>query len=169
MSWHTPGYEVTPDGRVFSVDSNWRGYGRRELAQTLNSHGYPSVRMTINGVRSRRLVHSLVAAQYLPGRPSPTHEVRHLNGNKSDNRAENLAWGTRKENADDRERHGHTSRGARHSAAIRQGISDALTGAERLSITRLHAKGWTQRAIADRLNRSQSAIGAVIRQEFNHG
>ena len=25
----TPGYEVTPDGRVFSVVSNWRGYGCR--------------------------------------------------------------------------------------------------------------------------------------------
>ncbi|MGA0525000.1 hypothetical protein ACO2WH_24370, partial [Escherichia coli] len=32
----------------------------------------------------------------------------------------NLEWGTRKENADDRERHGRTSRGEAHSAAIRR-------------------------------------------------
>ena len=25
----TPGYDVTPDGRVFSLTSNWRGYGIR--------------------------------------------------------------------------------------------------------------------------------------------
>ena len=169
MSGHTPGYEVTPDGRVFSVDSNWRGYGQRELTQTLNSHGYPSVRMTINGVRSRRLVHSLVAAQYLPQRPSRAHEVRHLNGDKTDNSVSNLAWGTRKENADDRERHGRTSRGASHSAAIRQGKNDSLSEAERRASVRLHAKGWSQRSIADRLGRSQSAVGSVIRQETRHG
>jgi hypothetical protein len=60
-----------------------------------------------------------VAAQFLPERPSPEHEVRHLDGNKDNPHADNLAWGTRKENADDRERHGRTSRGSAHSAAIR--------------------------------------------------
>jgi len=44
-------YEVTADGRVFSIDSNWRGYGRREMCQHLNSHGYPCVRLTVDGVR----------------------------------------------------------------------------------------------------------------------
>jgi hypothetical protein len=119
---HTPGYEVTADGRVFSVDHNWRGYGRRELQQTPNTDGYPSVRLTINGQRKRLAVHRLVAQWFLPARPSPSYELRHLNGDKHDNRATNLAWGTQKDNADDRERHGRTSRGARHAAAIRAGL-----------------------------------------------
>ena len=116
---HTPGYEVTCDGRVYSIDHNWRGYGKRELIQQINSHGYPSVRLSINGKRVRKLVHTLVAACFLPGRPSLLHEIRHLNGNKTDNRAENLAWGTRKENAADREAHGRTSRGQSHSESIK--------------------------------------------------
>jgi hypothetical protein len=116
---HTPGYEVTRDGRVFSVDHNWRGQGRRELTQEPNAHGYPSVRLTINGKRTRLAVHRLVAWHYLPHRPDPLHEIRHLNGDKTDNRAENLAWGTRKENAEDRRQHGRTSRGQRHSEAIK--------------------------------------------------
>jgi hypothetical protein len=116
---HTPGYEVTRDGRVFSVATNWRGYGRREMSQDPNDDGYPSVRILVNGKRRRIAVHILVAREYLPARPSPSHEVRHLDGNRLNSKADNLAWGTRKENADDRERHGRTSRGNRHSAAIR--------------------------------------------------
>lgn len=119
MSKHTPGYEVTPDGRVFSVLHNWRGYGRRELRQDLNIDGYPSVRLTIDGKRTRIAVHCLVAREHLPARPSPQHEVRHLDGNKANRAASNLAWGTAKENADDRELHGRTSRGEAHSAYIR--------------------------------------------------
>jgi len=121
MSRHTPGYEVLPDGRVFS-SMNWRGYGRRELQQTLNSHGYPSVRMLVDGKRKRILVHTLVAGRFLPARPSPAHEIRHLDGNRQNSHTANLAWGTRKDNADDRERHGRTSRGPSHSDAIKAGL-----------------------------------------------
>lgn len=120
---HTPGYEVTDDGRVFSVAHNWRGYGRRELEQDLNASGYPSVRLTLHGKRTRIAVHVLVAAHHLPPKPSALHEVRHLNGNKTDNRAANLAWGTRKENADDRQSHGRTARGSALSDAIKRGIA----------------------------------------------
>lgn len=122
---HTPGYEITRDGRVFSVGSNWRGYGRREMRQTPNASGYPSVRLTVNGKRVHVPVHRLVALEYLSPRPSPAHEVRHLDGVPANNSVENLAWGTAKENAEDRERHGRTSRGDNHSAAIRRGIQQS--------------------------------------------
>lgn len=113
------GYEVTANGRVFSVSHNWRGYGKRELSQQPNSHGYSTVRLVVNGIRKKFFVHKLVASKYLPERPSPSHEIRHLNGIRTDNRSVNLTWGTRKDNAADRERHGRTSRGRKHSDAIR--------------------------------------------------
>jgi hypothetical protein len=119
---HTPGYRVTADGRVFAVSTNWRGYGEREMRQTPNADGYPSVRLTIDGKRKRLAVHRLVAREFLPPRPSPVHEVRHLDGDKWNNCVGNLAWGTPKDNADDRERHGRTSRGERHSIAIKRGL-----------------------------------------------
>lgn len=122
MSKHTKGYEVTRDGRVFSVAHNWRGYGRRELTQDLNDDGYPSVRVTVCGKRTRLAVHRLVALHHLPPRPSPLHEVRHLDGNRTNCCADNLAWGTAKDNALDRELHGRTSRGDRHSAAVKAGL-----------------------------------------------
>ena len=119
---HTAGYEITSNGRVFSVAHNWRGYGKRELCQQLDYHGYPSVRITIEGKRTRISVHRLVAARYLAPRPSLAHEIRHLDGCKTNNQSGNLCWGTQKENAGDRERHGRTSRGVNHSKAIKAGL-----------------------------------------------
>jgi hypothetical protein len=118
------GYEVTEDGRVFS-STNWRGLGCRELAQDLNDDGYPSVRLTLNGKRTRIAVHRLVAMAYLPDRPSEKHQIRHLDGNKMNSHASNLAWGTAKQNADDREQHGRTSRGKAHSEFVKAGLGAA--------------------------------------------
>jgi hypothetical protein len=120
---HTPGYEVTSDGRVFSVGTDWRGYGRREMGQTLNADGYPSVRILIDGKRTRIAVHKLVALYYLPKRPSLAHEIRHLDGDKLNPDSENLAWGTKQDNAADRARHGRTSKGPKHAAAIKAGMA----------------------------------------------
>lgn len=131
-SKHTPGYRVTDEGRVFSTEHNWRGYGERELSQLPHKDGYLTVRLVIDGKRKRFAVHRLVAAQYLPPRPSDQHEVRHLDGDKTNNRASNLAWGTRKENADDRERHGRTSRGPAHAEAIKRGLALAGKQLERI-------------------------------------
>jgi hypothetical protein len=121
---HTPipgfsGYAIDRDGNVYSIAHNWRGYGVRRMVPHPNDDGYPSVRLTTNSKRKLVTVHSLVAITFLPLRPSLAHEVRHLDGNKANSSVHNLAWGTRKENADDRERHGRTSRGLKHSAAIR--------------------------------------------------
>ena len=119
MNKHTPGYEVLPDGRVFSLASNWRGQGKRLMKQDLNRDGYPCVRLTIDGKRMRFKVHSLVAGNFLPRCPANHYEICHIDGNKENNRASNLRWGTRKDNAADRERHGRTSRGGKHSQAIK--------------------------------------------------
>jgi hypothetical protein len=101
-----PGYEITREGKVFSTESNWRGYGRRELIQIPNSHGYPRVKMKVGRLSRRYLVHKLIAEIYLPERPSLAHEICHNDGDKTNNKAGNLRWGTRKENAADRKLHG---------------------------------------------------------------
>jgi hypothetical protein len=118
-----PGYEVTRDGRVFSIATNWRGYGRREMvAKHRDKDGYPYVRILIDGKRTLLKIHTLVALRYLPPRPSIKHQIRHLDGNPLNSSASNLAWGTNQENVDDRERHGRTSRGSSHSRAVKAGL-----------------------------------------------
>lgn len=119
-----PGYAVSEDGRVWAVGTNWRGYGEREIKPTENGHGYLKVRLTIGGRRRNIPVHRIVALAFVGPKPSPAHEVCHVDGNRQNNAASNLRWGTRKDNAADRERHGRTSRGAVHSAAIRAGLEN---------------------------------------------
>ncbi len=143
-----PGYRVTFCGRVYSVDTNWRRLGIREMCKSPDSNGYPSVRLVVNGQRKRFRVHCLVASVFLPQRPSLLHEIRHLDGNKDNSNATNLAWGTNADNAADREVHGRTSKGSTHSDAIRSGqkalrwkviASDLLATLER-AVSRLEAE-----------------------------
>jgi len=99
------GYEVDSDGNVWSTIP-WRGTTRRKLTPHPNSHGYPAVKVkTDHGVK-KMLVHVQVCLAFHGPKPSTKHQVRHLNGDRSDNRACNLAWGTVAENAQDREQHG---------------------------------------------------------------
>lgn len=120
------GYEISNEGKVYSVAHNWRGYGKRQLQFVKDRDNYLCVRLTIDGFRKKFRVHRLVADHFLPARPSAKHEVRHLNGDKFDNRAVNLCWGTQKENAADRYLHGRTSCGLPHSEAVRNGMQIAM-------------------------------------------
>lgn len=89
------GYEVSTLGQVRS--------GSRVLTQFLRGKkpGYLSV--YLGG--GSQFVHRLVLLAFR-GEPQEGEETRHLNGDQYDNRLENLAWGTRSENALDRVRHG---------------------------------------------------------------
>lgn len=119
------GYAATSDGKIWSLSSNWRGFGVREIIPILNGRGYFKVRFQIGKIRKNFVVHKLIAKTFLPLRPGLNFEIRHKDGNPLNNFANNLCWGTRKDNADDRERHGRTSRGKRHSDAIKNGIAVA--------------------------------------------
>lgn len=55
--------------------------------------------------RSHKL-HRLVCWAFHGPAPSKHHVCRHLNDNPADNRAANLAWGTREQNAEDARRNG---------------------------------------------------------------
>ena len=146
-------YRIDADGSVFSIAHNWRGYGERKITPTVNSHGYLSVRITINGKRKHIPVHRLVAYVHLPPRPSLDHEIRHLDGNKLNPRASNLAWGTKSENARDRLRHGtdKTAANAAKTIHMRKGEKSAtakLTNVEAAAIRNRFLAGETAKAIS---------------------
>lgn len=145
-------YRIDPDGSVFSISHNWRGYGERKITPIVNSHGYLSVRISMYGKRTHVPVHRLVAHVYLPPRPSRDHEIRHIDGDRMNPIAENLAWGTRSENARDRLRHG-TDKAAENAAKtihMRQGekaSSAKLSNAEAMAIRNRFLAGETSKAI----------------------
>lgn len=150
-----PGYGITTDGTVWSLHSNWRGYGPRPLVPSVGRSGYLKVRMTTEtGQRIGRPVHRLVAETFLGVAPRGA-QVRHLNGNKVDNRASNLAWGTAAENADDRDRHGTTARGIKNGAA-------KLTDDAVQHIRQLRKHGISQRTIGRMIGVSQKTVFNVL-------
>lgn len=96
----SPAYEVSDLGRVRSL-KRYAGTNLRVLATPLDSRGRPSVCID----RKARRVHQLVALAFLGPRPEGM-EVRHLDGDMTNNRLSNLAYGTHAENIADQVRHG---------------------------------------------------------------
>lgn len=95
-----PGYQVSDQGDVVTLK---RGT-RRPLALAPD-RGYHRVRVYRDGVAYRRGVHQLVALAFIGPRPSG-HDVRHLDGDGTNNTLQNLAYSTPSVNQADKVRHG---------------------------------------------------------------
>lgn len=83
------GYMVSNLGRIAHND--------KILSSKQNSHQYESIMVKRNPDK-RVYVHRLVAKAFIPN-PENKRDVNHKNGNKKDNRVENLEWTTHRENS----------------------------------------------------------------------
>lgn len=91
-----PGHAAREDGVIIGLRGS-------PLRSSPSQSGYQMVGVRdTSGRRVTKTVHRLVALAFLPcGASSIRPVVRHLNGNKSDNRPANLAWGTQRDNLRD--------------------------------------------------------------------
>lgn len=109
-----PGYErtyrVSSIGRVESIPRPRTRGGL--LSIKLGKRGYPAVALVQDGKQATHEVHRLVALAFLGPRPEG-QEVRHLDGDRTNCTASNLAYGTRSENLADAQRHGTHPTGSR--------------------------------------------------------
>ena len=91
---------ITSDGRVFRRYPIIRNHpekgftGFREVKPRLDWCGYPVVFIPY---RKGCLIHRLVAEAFIPN-PLGLRDVDHIDGNKTNNRVENLRWVSHKEN-----------------------------------------------------------------------
>lgn len=106
-------YEVSSLGRVRSLDrlvgTGPGGNSKRLLPGRVLSAGsgthYRNVSLKVNKVATTRTVHTLVAEAFLGPRPEG-HDVCHNNGDRHDNRAENLRYDSHAVNQRDQLAHG---------------------------------------------------------------
>lgn len=133
-----PGYAIGLDCSFWSrwlrktglLSEQWH---RRK--PTLND-GYFTIRLRCSdGKRVGKKIHALLLEAFVGPCP-PGMECRHLNDVRTDNRLENLVWGTKKQNAEDRTVNGIELRGEEKPCA-------KLTADQVLSMREERANGAT--------------------------
>ena len=92
---HVGLYQVSNRGRVKSF---WKDKNGQMLMPIKAGNGYLVVNLCRDGKRKTVYVHRLVIEAFLGNAPSPNHQVNHKNGDRTDNRVENLEWVTPSEN-----------------------------------------------------------------------
>lgn len=139
-----PGYLVGSDGSVYrrlKTPPNLKGYPRLNLFDRLRAK-----------IQAR--LHSVVCEAFHGPRPVGM-ECRHLNGIKTDCRADNLVWGTREQNRQDNHDNGAYMKGSAHTQA-------KLTEEQVAEIRKRCSEGEPQKRLAAEFGVSDSNISFII-------
>lgn len=110
-------YSVSDAGDIKRIKG---GQGARPdtiISQSIESSGYYGIHLCMYGKKRFFRIHYLVICAFISPRPSIKHEVRHLDGCKTNNSYKNLSWGTRRENVQDAIKHKTATVGARNGGA----------------------------------------------------
>jgi hypothetical protein len=111
-------YAISSYGRLMRTAAGKKTHAGKILAPAKAKTGYLMSQLGYGRARKSYYIHRLVAEAFLPP-PNSEHRryVAHRNGDRTDNRVENLYWATPAENSYDAIQHG-TAKGD-HSARYR--------------------------------------------------
>lgn len=133
------------------------------IRQSADGVGYRKVTLKLRRKATTRRVHRFVAEAFLPN-PEKHPTVNHKNGDKADNRVDNLEWATQKTNND------HALAKGLNVKARGERIGTAkLTASKVLEIRRKLAEGQPQRALAAEYGVYHATIGWIAtRRSWKH-
>lgn len=157
---HEGFYEVSSLGRVRAVF--WGNHGQfrpgRILKPHVSSNGYVRIELNAPGRNPiKRTLHTLVLDAF-HGCKCGNQEARHLDGVRSNNGSDNLAWGTKSENAEDAKRHGTFILGERHPLS-------KLNRIDVVAIRDMRRLGMTYQSIAEKFGIDQSNVYCIVKRK----
>lgn len=153
-------YEVSSLARICRVKGG-RGHRAGKILKTDGkpSGGYHSVHLRRDAAGGRVHVHIVVALAFHGPKPSPIHEVNHKDGNKFNNRADNLEWVTKARNAE------HAYELGLKKPVSMPGESNPLAKLTTEAVMQIRADGSSvsQRTQAKRYGVSKTAIAMALK------
>lgn len=149
------GYTVYDDGTVIGP----RG---KPLAPVPNRCGYGRITLCHDGKRPLVFVHRLVAEAFLP-KVEGKECVNHKDGDKRNNRIDNLEWVTHAENHKHAYQIGRKGSNCNKNGRVSgsKNSMSKLTEAQALAIKALVAKGEPQRSVATRFGVNQALVWRI--------
>ena len=153
-------YSAGSDGEIYCY-SRARNNAQKPypfpLKKTIGSTGYYFVAIILNGKKKTQAVHSLICKTFYGNRPEEADCARHLDGDKLNNKPDNLCWGTFFQNEADKRRHGRTAIGERQgSAKLTDSIVLLLSHAIPLGL-------WNEDDAAKALNMKPKSIYYILK------
>ena len=160
--------EVSNQGRVRSVThvaGNGKTYQGKILKPIITKSGYVNVCLTTGNDESRitKRVHRLVADAFIEN-PDDKDEINHKDGNKENNRAENLEWVTRSEN----EQHAYDNNLVKVLKGSEKPLSK-LNEEDVRNIRKEYEDGCLQIELAERYGVARQTISSIVnRKAWTH-
>jgi len=178
MEWRpipsTAGYQASSDGQIKSPDVTQTLLGRggkeytrerkgRILSPAKHSAGYRKVGVvTLDGRQSQRTVHSLVMEAFEGPRPAGLW-INHKNGDKTDNRIENLEYCT----ASDNQRHA-VATGLAPKPPLKRGAEQHKARLDEIQVRRVRAYAqlnWPTYKIARFFGVGETTIYNILKRK----
>lgn len=152
-------YDVRRDGTVWTrISTNGCGLipdGSWRRCDVPENRGYRVVSLTVDGKRKKLRVHRMVYLKFI-GALNPTKIINHIDGDKWNNKPENLEQISIKENND----HKYDSLG--HDPIQNFKISYEIAD----EIRALKREGWTHRELCKKFKLSKSNISYIVNNKI---
>lgn len=157
-------YEISNFGNVKSLKRtvvDCRGFNKtiseKVLKHRRHNHGYRYITLCRPGDYHNKLVHRLIAEHFIENPQNKPH-INHINGNKADNRLENLEWCTQSENNQHAVDTGLISR-----TGEKNGRAKLTPEAVKYIKEKYQWHGyWNQERLADKFGVTATTIGGVV-------
>lgn len=146
----------------FPYEINIHGDVRRAgklccMKPQLDGYGYYKITLRDKGMVRQVNIHRLVCETF-HGDPLPGMEVLHTDGDKKNNHASNLRWGTRSQNRLDSINHNTLASGERHPSSL-------LTDEKVRQIKKMHMETKSLKKVAEEFGISRVHVHNIVKQK----